>query len=194
MKLCDMYHGSDCQPLAHTRDLITATPGLQSLLVIDVDARCIIESPENCQYLTLSYVWGSVPTLRLTSENKDFLSQAGSLLKIRSEVPRTIWNAIEFVAGIGERYLWVDSLCLDSSNTKELANGIAAMDLIYEASILNIIAASGSDANAGLPGLDDSNRLESQPREKIRPGRYLTVLHELDDHLTYSVYGQRGWT
>jgi hypothetical protein len=157
-----------------------------------VDARCIIESPEDCQYFTLSHVWRSVRTLRLTSENKDFLSQARSLLKIGSEVPRTIWNAIEFVASIGEIYLWVDSLCLDSSNTKELTNGIAAMDLIYEASILNIIAASGSDENRGLPGLDGSNRLESQPREKIRPGRYLAVLHELDDHLTYSFYGQRG--
>jgi hypothetical protein len=148
MKLCDMYHDSDYQPLHHTRDLFIATPGLQSLRVIDVDAHCIIESPENCQYLTLSYVWGSVPTLRLTAENKDFLSQARSLIKIRSEVTRTIWNAIEFVASIGERYLWVGSLCLDSSNAEELANGIAAMDLIYEASILNIIAASGSDANA----------------------------------------------
>jgi hypothetical protein len=59
---------------------------------------------------------------------------------------------------IGERYLWVDSLCIVQDDPQEKHGQIANMDAIYGNAILTINAAAGQDANAGLPGVRPLSR------------------------------------
>ena len=51
---------------------------------------------------------------------------------------------------------------------------ISAMDVIYSASILTIIAASGAGANDGLPGLAPGSRTAIQHIEEVQDGLKLT--------------------
>jgi Heterokaryon incompatibility protein (HET) len=74
-------------------------------------------------------------------------------------LPKTVQHAIELVKALGERFLWIDALCLIQNDTVAMWRGIEAMDLIYEKAALCIIAASGDNANAGLPGVRKSTRL-----------------------------------
>jgi hypothetical protein len=50
--------------------------------VIDVENECIVESNLQERYLTLSYVWVLVPTVRLRRENIDDLMSIGALERI----------------------------------------------------------------------------------------------------------------
>jgi hypothetical protein len=52
IKLCGILHGERCeQPIFPVK----VTPGLKSLLVIDVERMCIIDTPAKCRYVALSY-------------------------------------------------------------------------------------------------------------------------------------------
>lgn len=83
---CEKNHGSVC----------TARPHYQvaGLRVIDVSSRMVVEAPENCNYLALSYVWGQQPG----STNGDALQC----------VPPLIEDAISVTIALEYNYLWVD--------------------------------------------------------------------------------------
>ncbi|KLO82040.1 tol protein [Fusarium fujikuroi] len=53
---------------------------------------------------------------------------------------------------------------------EDLERGINVMDLIYERSLLTIIAASGNDADAGLPGVRARSRPALKQTVEVKPG------------------------
>jgi hypothetical protein len=81
------------------------------------------------------------------------LTKEGALSD-RNDVPYVIRDAIEFVGLLGEKYPWVDALCIiqdqDENGLREL---LGQMDHIYNQSVLTIVALNGDSANAPLPGL-----------------------------------------
>ena len=72
--------------------------------------------------------------------------------RILCKIPvlKTISNSIEATGMIGARYLWVDSLCILQDDEEEKLAQIQKMDKIYTNSLLTIVAASGTHADAGL--------------------------------------------
>lgn len=191
--MCD--HGHNCNPVwsqnARSEAII---PDLEVLRLIDVASECIVERTSPCKYLALSYVWGGGPVFRLTTSNKNALMQPGALPRIFWRLPKTIQDAIELVRALDQRYLWVDTLCLVQNDTLDLQKGVDVMGTIYERAIMTIIAASGSDSNAGLPGVREGSRLISQHVEQIIPGVRLAVHNDLDHLLQSSSYNKRAWT
>jgi hypothetical protein len=187
LELCQNLHRHTCSaPLQ-------AGPAAPAR-VIDVSNQCVAPAHGHCRYVALSYVWGSVPTLSLVKNNMEALMSPGSLRSMRQHIPRTITDAMDLVSILGERYLWVDTLCLLQDDGDDMQAGIQTMDIIYERALLTIIAASGIDANAGLPGVHPSSRRSNQVIETVHAGVRMTVTYELDDHLKYSKYTSRGWT
>jgi hypothetical protein len=191
---CVRFHGEKCQ--SKTTDESGGFSTTPYLRVIDVLDLCIITAPSSCRYVTLSYVWGGVPMLKLTKENKYHLSQPGSLKEnlIWGYIPQTIRDAITLTQQLGLRYLWVDSLCLVQDDEAELQSGISAMDLVYEESYVTIIAGAGTHAHFGLPGMRDHSRTVKQEVVEVIPGLQLAIVRPLDRQLDASEYSRRGWT
>jgi hypothetical protein len=145
------------------------------------------------RYAILSYVWGSVTSLRLLKENYEDLISIGSLKRRRAEIPETILNAIELVQSANLQYLWVDALCLvqdDESDDKKV--NIPRMYTIYGGATLAIIAAAGPHSRVGLPGIGVTPRPCAQIREEIRPGVTMAVVNDVKVFLDESHYAKRG--
>lgn len=106
LKLCETSHGPQC---ARSPFNETIQPVL-NLRVIDVLSKCIITAPQNCRYIALSYVWGSTNVFKCAREALGALQRPGAL-DLRT-IPATIADAMRVAIGSGERYLWVDSLCI----------------------------------------------------------------------------------
>ncbi|OBT86187.1 hypothetical protein VE02_06208 [Pseudogymnoascus sp. 03VT05] len=123
----------------------------------------------------------------LRKDNAELLYVEGYLERIRPDLPKTINDAIDLVKAIGERYLWVDSLCLIKDNEGDIALGVRLMSSVFKGSYFNIIAASGTDANAGLwgLGLDTKEQMVQQSPE---------VEIDLKTRLSKSEYSKRPWT
>lgn len=135
--------------------------------------------------------------MQLRTDNFATLTTKGALRDIRQHIPQTIVDAIHLLRSLNERYLWVDGLCLKQDDDDDVSLGISMMDSIYRGSYFTIVAASGDDANAGLPALNRTIGLtggQGQYAARVAPKVKMTAIRSIDWHLERSTYHQRGWT
>ncbi|KAF2810996.1 uncharacterized protein BDZ99DRAFT_354634, partial [Mytilinidion resinicola] len=104
------------------------------------------------RYLALSYVWGQISMLQTKKDNFSDLQEPGSISDQNPGIALTTRDAIKFTRDSGCRYLWVDSLGIIQDDHEQKHQQIAQMDIVYSQACMTIIAASGADANSGLPG------------------------------------------
>lgn len=93
--------------------------------------------------------------LKTTPKNIESLRRSGSLhLDQSPSIPRTVYDAIKVTQFLGERYLWVDSLCIIQDDQAAFYHDLNAMHLIYSNSVLCLVALAGTDGNHGLRGFE----------------------------------------
>ncbi|KIW14145.1 hypothetical protein PV08_06926 [Exophiala spinifera] len=149
------------------------------IIVIDLEDQCLVVLPPNARYIALSYVWGQVEQPKTSKDNME------SFL--------VILDAMEFVKMLGERYLWLDTLCIiqDDADFKEKL--LNSMHTVYENAYLTLFAATGADSNAGLPGVQPSSRGALQLVTNISDGLKL-VLPISYQRIKRSTWATRAWT
>ncbi|KAF2625978.1 HET-domain-containing protein [Macroventuria anomochaeta] len=126
---------------------------------------CLVICFTTTPFVALSYVWGRVQMLKTTNLNYEGLQEAGALFNATGEfvVPQTICDAMRLCRRLGERYLWVDCLCVvQDAAPDEIDKMLRAMAFIYTSAECTIVAATGVDAERGLSGVGDP----SQQRER----------------------------
>lgn len=183
---CDQLHTSTCN--------VPTSPSTSLSWMIDTISGCLVPAGECTRYVALSYVWGQTEMLKTTTETLSAMKEAGALhADTKWKIPPVIRHAIALVPKLGERYLWVDSLCIKQDDAESLARHIRHMVSIYEAALFTIVAADGADANHGIPGLrgvSTARKLPASlpltPRLRLRPRCWINIFH--------SPWGGRGWT
>jgi hypothetical protein len=162
--------------------------------VVDVIQSCLVDTPSQCRYIALSYVWGTAPVFTHRLENTQDLRKISSLLSF--PIPATIRDAITLVHAIGERYLWVDSLCITQDDWRMKDAEIMQMGSIYSRALFTIIAAAGDHANCGLPGVEHGTREQVQRILKLGGCELLTVIdvHKSSGGIDDTIWAQRAWT
>jgi len=183
IKTCDEHHGSPCVLTKETR--VRLPPWL-----IDVVDECVVEGVAE-RYLTLSYVWGGVKSLQSVKDNMDRLKQQGSLAKEVVTLPRTVREALEVTRLLGERYIFVDQLCIVQDDQQHKMSEIQNMADTYANSYLTIVATVGDTADFGLVDCLDQWIHQS-------PSDLMT--HDIDDVYPWvlertdaSAWNHRGW-
>ncbi|KAL8728422.1 MAG: hypothetical protein Q9181_005354, partial [Wetmoreana brouardii] len=138
---CEDLHPVTCNPQIFE--------GLESMCLIDAKSRCIVRySSQTSTYLALSYGWGDA------LQDIPGSGRPGTELGV---LPRTIEDALALVKDLRQRYLWVDSICIDQKNEAQKLQQIGIMSAVYQSAYATIIAFSGDSSEAGLPRtLDDS--------------------------------------
>ena len=194
---CETRHHPKCAPIGFDTRLLSQSDGRPMVMrVVDVETMCVTDASQSCRYLALSYIWGNANDGRLVlnSNNKDALTKPFGLRAHWHLIPTTISSSINLVKNLGERYLWVDSLCLVQDDETELAGCTRMMDNYYAMATVTIVAASGTDAYAGLPGIYPTERKGARPVREILPRKWMTVVEDVDRFLRRSYYSGRGWT
>ncbi|KAK5659171.1 hypothetical protein OQA88_1261 [Cercophora sp. LCS_1] len=134
--------------------------------LIDVLYDEVVHPPWGASYIALSYVWGGVKQhtamstefIPSTETSPDYRYGREYLPLNRPALARTIQDAMALVREMGQRYLWVDVLCIMQDDKRELDQTFRGMSSIYASSLVTTVAASGNDANYGLPGIRSSSR------------------------------------
>ncbi|KAB8271691.1 heterokaryon incompatibility protein-domain-containing protein [Aspergillus minisclerotigenes] len=153
------------------------------LKVVNVQQDRVVEAPVGCEYIALSYVFGSSTTIDLTP--------SGSFN--RYNLPATIRDAIVACYKLGFKYLWVDQLCINQSDPVDQLHQINQMSRIYECAAYTVVALAGEDSSHGLPGV---TKARSWSYKCIRIGNYgITALApSLQFCMENSKWYTRGWT
>ncbi len=203
---CLRNHEGNCQLSPEHRTVRSL-----SLRVIDVEARCIIKAPRRCRYIALSYVWGSATQVLLKTTTEEAFSRPGGLPE---GIPATIEDAMALCRMLGERYLWVDALCIyqdppskDPSTDAEFGASAAAqkskllqirnMDAIYAGAVLTIANAAASSADDPIPGVrSDAPHRGPPPSFPVGENTQVaaTIAHAWEHVSLHSKWDTRGWT
>ncbi|GAB1314480.1 hypothetical protein MFIFM68171_04690 [Madurella fahalii] len=176
LRQCEEYHGWDC----HGDSPRLSGSELANFRVIDVLDQCIAKVSFRSRFVALSYVWGQAKQFRALKSNIHLLERKGYLGSIKAELPRTITDAMDFTRQMGQRYLWVDALCIVQDDPESVVSLIDKMDMIYGISIFTIIAAAGDSSASGLPGVRPGSRTPGQHIEQLAPDVKLAVLPDLE--------------
>ena len=123
------------------------------------------------------------------------LTEKGSLLD--SKLSKTIADAMQLIERLGLRYLWVDALCIKQDDLSDKEQHIARMGFVFQNALFTIIAASGNDCDAGLPGIRSGTRFKRQ--QFVEAGNITlvsSVQHPSEKTLTpeTSKWARRAWT
>jgi hypothetical protein len=183
---CEENH-EDCCALEPT----LTPPGI---CVIDLEKMTVSAAPDICRYVALSYVWGrsTKDFLTLKRDNITTLNQENSLKDV--VLPQTVKDAIQLCRDLGERYLWVDSLCIVQDDPSFQREQIDIMDSIYNKSVFTIVAGAGDHADSGLPGVSTWLRDVKQQTITIQDFKVSNILPRLKDTVEKSVWNKRCWT
>lgn len=162
------------------------------ILLVDVQEMCLRWEKRTRRYLTLSYVSGTTSFCHLNAGNYQELQRPYSLLD--APLPQTFRDAILLTQHLGEKYLWIDALCIiqDDADFKT-ARGMKIAQ-IFAASALTIIAASGCDVEAGLPRLSTASDAGNQVIENIGGLRFALLQPPLEVVLRNLKWNNLGWT
>ncbi|KAI1173312.1 heterokaryon incompatibility protein-domain-containing protein [Nemania sp. FL0916] len=198
---CDTIHGNACtNPLRIGR----VSPDW----LIDALKACIICGHGITEYVALSYRWGVTESFRTGRDGIDFamIQEPGALeeISIIDKIPLSILHAMWLVKSIGERYLWVDALCVNQSDKEHLGRQLELMGAIYASAKFTIVASDG-DATHGIKGLRNispSRNLEFAVTPCFENAKIIQTHTEFQGTDSYGVsqfedqshYFQRGWT
>ncbi|KAJ3579494.1 hypothetical protein NPX13_g1071 [Xylaria arbuscula] len=170
------------------------------LLLIDVQQNCLVSGGDAGPYVALSYVWGNSGSQGRANVPYGILqqlSQPNGLDSIEAKpfLFPIVRRAIALTAMMGERWLWVDVLCVPQGNLDVAAKEINNMGAIFGGAVVTIASADG-DAQSGLLGLqgvspsrDLCQRIFPFGSEQIVVGTH--DIFSLDHG---SPYHDRAWT
>lgn len=157
---CVHGHGPDCNAL-RTPDTMRLPSAFR---LVDTHDWCVVRMAEPGDYVALSYVWALASDsaekqkLQLQQDNIQAMETPGGLR--RDMLPEVLVDAIELSAELGQRYLWIDRLCIVQDDHETKAEQLDAMGLIYHQAFLTLVAL-GDGITRGLPGVSSRPRPDS---------------------------------
>ncbi|KAI8163525.1 hypothetical protein KHU50_007551 [Colletotrichum sp. SAR 10_65] len=188
---CERWHDACGAEYASTSELP------RGFRVIDMRDMRIVQPFEPVRFVALSYMWEAsegAGHAQLVNANAEDLGAEGSLLSV--SLPRIITDTISLCRDLGERYLWVDRLCIVQDDERSKPDQIDGMDRIYRSAAFAIMAALDDRTGKGLPGYIDERR----PRASLwGPPRNRNSRRGIDPNgvqaiVDPSLWNRRGWT
>ncbi len=188
LRFCDDFHDDMCGSISP--NVLASKPFLG---VIDVKEMRLSKLPHGARYVALSYTWGTAPWQFKTSrDNIKSLMAPGGLNEWGDTMPCTIRDSIQLVMNLGERYLWVDALCIIQDSDRSWALNSNVINIVYGNAYFTICAADGDSANAGLKAL---NHAEVQQNIAFyNKDLRLKCLQPAEHYIQQSKWNTRGWT
>jgi hypothetical protein len=176
LRRCDEKHTGTCcrRPCADPVEISC----------VDCYTREIVPVRPDDEYIALSYVWGSRSVPEPPTGNK---------LPVDEKLSLVIRDAMTVVRRLGKRYVWVDQYCIDQGNPELKSRQINHMDQVYERAYATIVAAAGSGAEFGIPGVSGRPRTAQMVAETSN----ITLVGaspSLATDLAQGTWIERGWT
>ncbi|KAH6625745.1 heterokaryon incompatibility protein-domain-containing protein [Boeremia exigua] len=96
-------------------------------------------------YLTLSHCWGKTQLITTTTKNIESRKDRISF----SDLSQTFRDAVTSTRELGQRYLWIDSLCIIQDDKEDWVEEAAKMAKVYGNAYCTLAALSSADGQGG---------------------------------------------
>lgn len=179
---CLEQHGTRCN------NPLKVSP-VRPFWVVDVEGECIIPGRDCAAFVALSYRWGNHSWPAVDQEMLTALRKPGALAT--AHLAPIVRHAMSLTLALGERFLWVDALCVvqgDNTGTKHQLN---LMGAFYASALLTIVVANG-DSVTGIQGLKGVSSSREAKQALIPFGEETLIFPQT--HICLGEYDTRGWT
>ena len=149
LELCKRHHTACRRAVSAADQALDAT----QIVLLDVTERRLIHADTRTRYVALSYVWDLIDREGYKGFKDGF--KEGCVVP---HLPYIMEDAITVVKGLGERYLWIDLLCIDQNNAAKKRIQISQMNEVYSHAEFTIVALARSNVHRGLPGVRPGSR------------------------------------
>ena len=196
---CESSHKQKCSLPAMGIEGSASPASPRDLLVIDVLRMSLCQMPQGSRYIALSYCWPKVNTFVTTKSSKEELFIPGALRDNEEKLIQSIQDAIQCVSELGERYLWVDALCIIQDHEEHKSSQIQQMDRVYGCSLLTLIhappdASDPVEAIKGFVGYRKGSRVRKQNTYRVQGMELLIPLADVNSVIWGSRWSTRAWT
>lgn len=108
--------------------------------------RLLVSQGRRGFWVTLSYVWGGNSNFKLNSGTLKDFEDGIDLLKW----PATLRDAVIITRLQGQRYLWIDAICILQDSPEDTIAEMSRMGDIFRLSLFTIVAAGSPDSRHGI--------------------------------------------
>ena len=196
---CETDHKQKCSLPGTTTGGSASPAGPRDLLVVDVLLMNLCRMPHGSRYIALSYCWPKVNKFVTTKSSLTGLYIPGALRDKEERMFQAIQDAIQCVSELGERYLWVDALCIIQDDEEHKSFQVQQMDRVYGSSLLTLIHAPPEarpevEAHNGLAGYRKRYQMTKQVTYQVQGLELLIPFTSLNDVISGSLWTTRAWT
>ena len=186
LDVCERHHTACKRAVSAADQALDAT----QIVLLDVTERRIIRADTRTPYVALSYVWDLID--REGYQGFKDGSKEGCVVP---NLPCIMEDAITVVKGLGEKYLWIDLLCIDQNNPAKKKMQISQMNIIYSHAVFTIVALARSNVHRGLPGVRPGSRSTNHYSIEIDKRTFVvgTVWYHFYT-IAGSTWNSRAWT
>ncbi|KAI7778715.1 hypothetical protein LA080_001862 [Diaporthe eres] len=181
-QVCLEEHGMKCN------NPLKISP-VKPLWVVDIESQCIVPGRDRGAFVALSYRWGNHSWPRINREILNAIRNPGALAT--KNLAPIIRHAMTLTSAIGERYLWVDALCIVQGDNVETLNQLNLMGAFYASALITIVVADG-DSEVGISGLKGVSNSRKAKQTLIPFGEETLMCPDLN--ILLGDYKTRGWT
>ncbi|KAM7194479.1 hypothetical protein V8F33_007189 [Rhypophila sp. PSN 637] len=138
-----------------------------------VDTKGLQDSP----YIALSYQWGTGKHLTPSALNEYARTsrRQGQSMDL-SVLPQQVSDAITFTRNMGYKYIWIDTICIDQSNPKEMRQELASLSEYYSNSAMIFSALDRGLSNSARSSPTTRFKLKWQPSQRFDISSYSILL------------------
>ncbi|KAI1485568.1 heterokaryon incompatibility protein-domain-containing protein [Biscogniauxia mediterranea] len=189
---CLRKHGSKC------KNPMRIEP-VQPAWIIDIRKNCLCpgRGKHANRYIALSYRWGKSSNRKVQGSIMGKLQEPNAMESPEFDaiVTPIVRHAIHLTSVLGERYLWVDSLCIDHEDKAATVEQLNMMGAIYANAVVTIVA-TDEDAQVGILGLKGISASRNLKQHVIPFGSdEIIVRNTNEDDLKHGTdYHSRCWT
>lgn len=140
-------------------------------------------------WIALSYRWGPLPHFSTTRQN---LSRHTAGMELAT-LPRTFRHAIKMTRALGQRYLWIDSICIIQGEDGNFSDECKRMEDVYSGAYCVLAASCATDQWSGflLPRV----RRKCVPLSNVHGGTIYVceIFENFREHVLQGALNKRGW-
>ena len=199
---CDNTHFAPvCKPLKDITPPANASIRLPTRLIyVGSDGDGVVKlqemrSEDTGDWIALSYRWGHCPPFFTTRKNLISHIMGMNLLAL----PRTFQDAIKVTRALGQKYLWIDSICIIQGDYGDFNHECKRMEDVYSGAYCVLAASCATDQRSGflLPRVErDFVTLSSTKGDQgVEDGKIYvcSTIEDFRDHVLQGALHKRGW-
>jgi hypothetical protein len=163
------------------------------LLLTDKD-----EISQGAHYVALSHCWGKLAEKQThewntTTSNEEDRRAKGFLVQ---KLPLTFQDTIRVTRELGQRYLWIDSLCIIQDDREDWATESKKMEAVFQNAYYTIAATSAEDSTKGFLNRPAEKELQYTMVPESSHGKvyiYTLIKDDFDGDVIKGVLNTRAW-